>query len=614
MDCSAFLNWSEDQHQSDKEKAVVFRSLVATVKSQSALDASLEAEAVKFLDSVDPKNSKAATHYLNNLESYFVESAPDFIQSIGVLLSSVRHVIPASAMKMLNFLMIHSSAKIKLALVKAALIPQIITTLTPQSFPLTDGKNIHVHLLKIIRNTLWLATPDVLAQLGIEDGNEQQAVHETILKQILSPCEKYIRHLCVNRFSIIDGEQSESFLLLLAQLLQICPCYQLILDFVLHMPVVLTIPSCLTSFETESSIWLYLFDTVYAQRKWNEKRGNVRQLGKTMHRMLRMEGVEDVLEAKLLNDRNRPDGRCIIDNTIRWNNQLGMNLPTPRGWDDLSPVSLDGRHTLLLLRRHSSIVNDTESLLFMLVDFRLFITLMLSSHPLPSLPPHSGFPSLEQHFGRRFGRIRRFNHRLDGRSRSQLPHHPHPPLCLSLTTHTLPLPSASPSPPTPSHSPLPLPHHPHPPTPLCLSLTTHTLPPLCLSLTTHTLPLPSASPSPPTPSHSPLPLPHHPHPPTLLCLSLTTHTFPLSSASPSPHTPSHSPLPLPHHPHPPLCLSLTTHTLPLPSASPSPPTPSHSSLPLPHHPHPPTPLCLSLTIQTLPLSSPHSVWCMMMVV
>ncbi|KAK2960280.1 hypothetical protein BLNAU_4833 [Blattamonas nauphoetae] len=312
------------------------------------------------------------------------------------------------------------------------------------------------------------------------------------------------------------------------------------------------------------------------------------------------------------------------------------------GWDSLSPVSLDGHHTLHLLRCHSSIVDGNELLLFMLVDFRPFINLMLSSHTplclrILDLPRSTDTPEHDSEGSEDvltelmvvFDRYSLAIHTITLPLPLPLHQHPPTPLRLSLTTHTLLL-------------PLPLPHHSHPPTPLRLSLTTHTLPlPLPLPHHSHP-PLPSASPSPPTPSHSPLPLPHHPHPPTPLCLSLTTNTLPLPSASPSPHTPSHSSLPLPHHQHPPtplclslpthtshsLCLSLTTHTLPLPlplphhphpptpSASPSPPTPSHSPLPLPHHhtlplplplphhPHPPTPLCLSLTTHTLPLPLP----------
>ncbi|KAK2960245.1 hypothetical protein BLNAU_4798 [Blattamonas nauphoetae] len=132
---------------------------------------------------------------------------------------------------------------VRLALVKANLVPQLIITLNPQSLPSTEGKNIHVHILTIIRTTIWLATPYGLAQLKIEDGNEQQAVHETVLKQVLMPSEQYICHLCVNRYSVIDGELSCEFMATLVKILQISQYYQPTMDFVLHMPVILIVPS-----------------------------------------------------------------------------------------------------------------------------------------------------------------------------------------------------------------------------------------------------------------------------------------------------------------------------------------------------------------------------------
>ncbi|KAK2953870.1 hypothetical protein BLNAU_11130 [Blattamonas nauphoetae] len=539
-------------------------------------------------------------------------------------------------------------------LVNADLIPQLVNTLNALSLSFDEAVDIHTNLPSSILSSLWLATPNGLTQLGIEDENEQQSVRETVLKQVSKPLEKYIWHLSM--------------------------------DFVVNMPVVLTIPSCLTFFENEYSIWDFLDFMNKAQREWNEIREARRQMWKTVLRMLRMEGMEDMNDEKLRNDKNSIVGGRIVDKSIVWNNLQGMNLlkkelkqaRTSDSCDQFLP-SL-GQHTLVvcdlcrlwhhlmvwfaetiwLLSCHSPSMAITLSFSF---DATLALRKpirkdrkVLSPNSWPfSIPVHSPpTPSL---------------------SPLPLPHHPHPPSppCLSLTTHTLPLHSASPSPPTPSLSTLPLPHHPHlpplclphhphppsppclphhphpptlplphnphppspsasptPPTPflsLCLSLTTHTSLSLCLSLTTHTLPLPlplphhshpplplplphhphpptpSASPSPPTPSHSPLPLPHNPH-------------LPLPSASPSPPTPSLSTLPLPHHSHPPtpsaspsqptpslsLCLSLTTHTLPLPLPlphHPHPPTP----LPLPHHPHPPSPLCLSLTTHTLPLPS-----------
>ncbi|KAK2940078.1 hypothetical protein BLNAU_25012 [Blattamonas nauphoetae] len=428
-DCSPFLNWTEDHLDSIHQQTVVFWSLVATVKLQPVLDGFLEAKAVRFLESVDLDDEESADSFLRRLGQTTDNSSTNFVQSI-----------------------------------------------------VSETVDIHINLMKVITNSFWLATPNGLALLGIEDGIEQQSVYETVLQQVVVTSEQYLCHLCVNRYSIVDGDLSESFLELLAQLLRICPYYQPTMDFILNMPVVLTIPSCLTFIETESSLWTFLYEMNLAHGELNKKRGEVQQMWKTVLRVLRMESFEDVIEAKLQTDQNEYFGRRIV------------------------PLSLDRLHTLLLLRRHSRTA-------------RLWKTSFSIAAPSPPTPSHSPLPLPSPH--------------TPSHSPLPLPHHPHPPtpLCLSLTTHTLPLHSASPSPPTPtpSHSPLPLPHHPHPPTPLCLSLTTHTLPlPSASPLTTHTLPLPSASPSPPTHTLHRLSQPDGQHaacPVGMCCASCSTAAF-----------------------------------------------------------------------------------------
>ncbi|KAK2960219.1 hypothetical protein BLNAU_4772 [Blattamonas nauphoetae] len=326
MDCSPFLNWDESLLETVDEQAVILMSLVATVKFKPALDASLEAKAVILLKSVVPDDEESANAILHSYASSSNDYLTNFVQSIVVLISSPSQVVTAAAMKMLGTLILSCSAKIKLALVKADLIPQLIITLNPLSLPLTEGEDIHVHLMTLFRYSLWQTTPDGLTYLEIEDNDEQQAVYEIVLKQVLAPSEKYIRHLCVNRYSIIDRMQSMQFLELIARLLEISPYYQPTMDFFVNLPVILTIPSWLAFFEADRSIWAFLYLMVDAQREWNETRGDVRQMGNTVDRMLRMEGIEDVIEAKLLNDKNRPDGRCIIVYSIRWNNMQGMNV------------------------------------------------------------------------------------------------------------------------------------------------------------------------------------------------------------------------------------------------------------------------------------------------
>ncbi|KAK2948084.1 hypothetical protein BLNAU_16957 [Blattamonas nauphoetae] len=207
IDCSPFLNWNKEDLESPEEWAIVFRSLVATVKSQPALDVCLEAKAVKLLVYISPWKEESADAFLNSFASNSGDSTTEFVQYIVVLLSSTSQVITTAAMKLLDSVVQNSSAQVRLTLVKADLVPQLINTLNPQSFSFAEGVDIHINLTNSVSRSLWLATPYCLEQHGIEDWNEQQAVHETVLKHVVAPSEKYIRHLCVNRYSIIGNSR-----------------------------------------------------------------------------------------------------------------------------------------------------------------------------------------------------------------------------------------------------------------------------------------------------------------------------------------------------------------------------------------------------------------------
>ncbi|KAK2945937.1 hypothetical protein BLNAU_19154 [Blattamonas nauphoetae] len=218
MDCSPFLNWNEKRPVSEHEQGVVFRSLVATLKLHPALDVSLEAKSVKFLESVFFVDGTSVAAFLGCDGRTTDKYSTDFIQSIVVLISSPNRAITTATMKILGSLIWSCSAEVRLALIKAELIPQIINTLNPLSLSFTEAEDLHINLIKIIGSSLRLMTQDALTYLTIEDRNGQPAVHETVLKQVLIPSEKYIWHLCSNRYSIIDGILSLTFMFLLAQL------------------------------------------------------------------------------------------------------------------------------------------------------------------------------------------------------------------------------------------------------------------------------------------------------------------------------------------------------------------------------------------------------------
>ncbi|KAK2960204.1 hypothetical protein BLNAU_4757 [Blattamonas nauphoetae] len=187
------------------------------------------------------------------------------------------------------------SAKALYALVQADLIPQLVITLDPLSLSFPDCGHIHACLILSISKSTWLASLIALDCLEIEHSYEDQALFEMVLKQVLLPSERYIRNLCENRHSIVDGGMSANFLILLAQLLQISPYNRPFMDLVLNMPVILAIPSCLSFFDIDYSIWTFLRDMTKIELEWDRKEGECLQSATTLLCLLRMEGLEDAI-------------------------------------------------------------------------------------------------------------------------------------------------------------------------------------------------------------------------------------------------------------------------------------------------------------------------------
>ncbi|KAK2959585.1 hypothetical protein BLNAU_5363 [Blattamonas nauphoetae] len=184
--------------------------------------------------------------------------------SIVVLISTPSQIVTTTTIQMLVRLISNSSNRL-LDLVKADLIPQIIITLNPLSLSFAKAVDVHVNLLKMLHDTLWLSTVRCLAQSEIEDRDERHTVHETILKQVLVPSEQYICHLCMNRCSIINDVLSAELLRLLAQLLDISRYHQPTMYFVLHMPVGLTISSASVALSHPLQIcWEFAFSITHS--------------------------------------------------------------------------------------------------------------------------------------------------------------------------------------------------------------------------------------------------------------------------------------------------------------------------------------------------------------
>ncbi|KAK2954361.1 hypothetical protein BLNAU_10693 [Blattamonas nauphoetae] len=189
-DSSPFLNWSEDRHESIHNQAVLFQSLVATVQLQPSHDVTLEVKAVKFLKSLFPDDEESADVFLNSFGRTTDASLTHFLRGVVVLLSIPNQTIATATMLMVDRLIANCSAHIRLALVKADLIPRLFIALNPLSLSFAEAADIHTYLMSIFDNSVWLATPDCFASSGLEDQNTRHAVHEMILKQVFVPSER----------------------------------------------------------------------------------------------------------------------------------------------------------------------------------------------------------------------------------------------------------------------------------------------------------------------------------------------------------------------------------------------------------------------------------------
>ncbi|KAK2949981.1 hypothetical protein BLNAU_15124 [Blattamonas nauphoetae] len=255
------------------------------------------------------------------------DSLSEFVTCVIVLLPSDKNKLATATLQMVKLLLLDCSSTVRLNLVKADLIPRLITHLHPLSVSFPDFPEIPSHLTAIIDASIWLGTQVGLGKLGIEDADEQNTINQTCLKQILIASERYLHHLCGNSDSIVDPDFSFHFERLLGRLLRICPFHPPTMHFVHTLPIYPTIARVLTTLPSDASLWIFLYEIVTALQEWNKQGGFVRQAGKTVQSSLRSDGLEDVIEQKLTTDFEGFWGREVAKNSILLNNLVGMNVP-----------------------------------------------------------------------------------------------------------------------------------------------------------------------------------------------------------------------------------------------------------------------------------------------
>ncbi|KAK2950818.1 putative Ubiquitin-conjugating enzyme E2 29 [Blattamonas nauphoetae] len=322
-----FLHWEEQPIVTPSERLTIYLSLVHVVKMKCVFSSSLEDKAVSFLKEIKPDNEKDVNSFILDLvPSSLPESSCAFVESVVELISVPNKRIIIAALELVSNIVVYSAKPTLLILVSSGLIPKVVTSLNIFSLSFKEAEMIHHSLILIILAPVYYSKDMALGSLDSACPEIHQTFRETLHKSVILPTEGYIRHLCNNRYLIKDYFQSNFFVNLLLQLLAASLCHPSTMELALSLPICLTIPSALTFFEHDIPSLGLSVETSIKKRPWMRLNGEMQDPCGIVLRLLRSEGIDDVLEQRLNNDITEDKGREVVKSTINWNNLLGMNL------------------------------------------------------------------------------------------------------------------------------------------------------------------------------------------------------------------------------------------------------------------------------------------------
>ncbi|KAK2961610.1 hypothetical protein BLNAU_3408 [Blattamonas nauphoetae] len=286
---SVFLNWDGHPVESSSERSAIYKSFIQVVKNKHSFTPSLEDKASSFLEQISPKTTNEVDSIINDIvPSSQQESSSAFVES------------------------------------------KLVSSLDLFSPSFTEAEKLHNNLIGVTYDSLMALTERVRDTLQLHNDNEQQELGETVYCQVLLPLEAYIRYICSNRYSLVDGELPASSMLLLAKSLAICPYHEPTMRFVFRLPILPTIPSAMTFYERDIMNLSYRLTMLLAQLKYTTIGGETLNLWNIILRSQRMEGVEDLDEQRLNLDFGGAYGHKVAERAIEWNNLLGMNVKSPK--------------------------------------------------------------------------------------------------------------------------------------------------------------------------------------------------------------------------------------------------------------------------------------------
>ncbi|KAK2958396.1 hypothetical protein BLNAU_6666 [Blattamonas nauphoetae] len=191
-------------------------------------------------------------------------------------------------------------------------ISKILATVQPHTQPISGNETILCGISTIIVKFLYLATLYSLRKLNITDDVEKYNHRETIFLKVVIPSSPFVTLLIPDRY-ILNERLSESFMDLLAKLLQIGPSHQPTLEFVLASPIVIVFSTHLSFVEKMNNLLNAIRTINISLKEWNAEGPEVIKSGKRMMQALFSEGFDDTLEQMLKHDNDGINGIILVE-------------------------------------------------------------------------------------------------------------------------------------------------------------------------------------------------------------------------------------------------------------------------------------------------------------
>ncbi|KAK2948267.1 hypothetical protein BLNAU_16803 [Blattamonas nauphoetae] len=324
---SSFQTWTGNQIDTNTNKSVIFQSLIEMIKTHPQFNESLEEDIVAFLTRITPTNRAESDEVLNCLAPSADGSLASFVESITFLVSSSSKAIVKTSVRLLEELCMRCSLTIRRQLIQDGILQKIMAVIDSDALFSQDFGETPLFLSLIIRSFLRLGTLRGMERGQVVSQNEQQELHDLILRQVIIPSEGFLRFLYHVHPSVVDGDRSFIFLGNLTRFIQICPYYDLTITHILGLPVILTITSSLTIIVTDSSIWTFLDDLNECIWEWNSERRKTRSNVRLLFRSFVAEGFDDLKEQRLQNDEYGDTSDQILGSVSQLCNVQGENTP-----------------------------------------------------------------------------------------------------------------------------------------------------------------------------------------------------------------------------------------------------------------------------------------------